>query len=219
MCGMESLPTASVVLKGPDGVARRAAAIGTGPVDAAYKVDGRRACGRRGSTLCPSRRSGALGPRSPPFLPLLFTHLAAPSASAPVQAIAWLSPVQCRLLDYNVSAITEVGGWVAGWLAGWVDTGVALLPRAWCSPPRAQPAACASVPSCALPAARFCPAARFACCPTSCSAHLTPPARLTPPSLLQGIDALVQTRVVIEPEEQLLSDDEEGLVPQVPQVR
>lgn len=38
MCGNVGIPTATVVMKGPDGVARRAAAIGTGPVDAAYKV-------------------------------------------------------------------------------------------------------------------------------------------------------------------------------------
>lgn len=41
MCGNVGIPTATVVMKGPDGIARRAAAIGTGPVDAAYKV---RAC-------------------------------------------------------------------------------------------------------------------------------------------------------------------------------
>lgn len=38
MCGNVGIPTATVVMKGPDGIARRAAAIGTGPVDAAYKV-------------------------------------------------------------------------------------------------------------------------------------------------------------------------------------
>lgn len=38
MCGNVGIPTATVTMKGPDGIARRAAAIGTGPVDAAYKV-------------------------------------------------------------------------------------------------------------------------------------------------------------------------------------
>jgi 2-isopropylmalate synthase len=59
MCGNVGIPTATVTMKGPDGIARRAAAIGTGPVDAAYK------------------------------------------------AIASLSPVQCKLLEYKVSSITE----------------------------------------------------------------------------------------------------------------
>ena len=40
MCGNVGHPTATVVLKGPDGVARRAAALGTGPVDAVFKVGG-----------------------------------------------------------------------------------------------------------------------------------------------------------------------------------
>lgn len=38
MCGNIGIPTATVVLKGPDGLARTASAIGAGPVDAAYKV-------------------------------------------------------------------------------------------------------------------------------------------------------------------------------------
>jgi 2-isopropylmalate synthase len=37
-CGTLSLATASVRLRGPDGVARVAAAVGTGPVDAAYRA-------------------------------------------------------------------------------------------------------------------------------------------------------------------------------------
>lgn len=40
----------------------------------------------------------------------------------PTQAIDSLAPVQCKLLDYSVSSITEVCGWrwvafVFGWLA------------------------------------------------------------------------------------------------------
>ena len=38
VCGSVGTPMASVVLKGPDGLARKAAAIGTGPVDAAFRV-------------------------------------------------------------------------------------------------------------------------------------------------------------------------------------
>src|SRR3954468_8049486 len=41
MCGTTGLPTASVRLRDPDGKIRSAAALGTGPVDAAYKaIDG-----------------------------------------------------------------------------------------------------------------------------------------------------------------------------------
>lgn len=40
MCGNVGIPTAAVVLKGPDGIPRKAAAIGTGPVDAAFRVSG-----------------------------------------------------------------------------------------------------------------------------------------------------------------------------------
>lgn len=32
------VPTATVIMKGPDGISRHASSIGTGPVDAAYKV-------------------------------------------------------------------------------------------------------------------------------------------------------------------------------------
>ena len=38
MCGTTGLPTASVRLRDPDGKIRSAAALGTGPVDAAYKA-------------------------------------------------------------------------------------------------------------------------------------------------------------------------------------
>lgn len=38
MCGSIGTPTATVSLRGPDGVVRRAAGMGTGPVDAAYMV-------------------------------------------------------------------------------------------------------------------------------------------------------------------------------------
>ncbi|KAL4440208.1 hypothetical protein ABPG75_003209 [Micractinium tetrahymenae] len=38
MCGSIGTPTATVSLKGPDGIVRRAAGMGTGPVDAAYKA-------------------------------------------------------------------------------------------------------------------------------------------------------------------------------------
>jgi 2-isopropylmalate synthase len=38
MCGTTGLPTASVRLRDPDGKVRSAAALGTGPVDAAYKA-------------------------------------------------------------------------------------------------------------------------------------------------------------------------------------
>ena len=38
MCGSAGLPTATVRIQGPDGVARVASNIGTGPVDAAYKA-------------------------------------------------------------------------------------------------------------------------------------------------------------------------------------
>jgi 2-isopropylmalate synthase len=38
MCGTGGVPTATVKLKGPDGVERTRAAVGTGPVDAAFKA-------------------------------------------------------------------------------------------------------------------------------------------------------------------------------------
>ncbi|KAL4427300.1 hypothetical protein ABPG77_003209 [Micractinium sp. CCAP 211/92] len=38
MCGSVGTPTATVSLRGPDGVVRRAAGMGNGPVDAAYKA-------------------------------------------------------------------------------------------------------------------------------------------------------------------------------------
>lgn len=38
VCGTMGLPTATVKLRGPDGIARVASGIGTGPVDAAYKA-------------------------------------------------------------------------------------------------------------------------------------------------------------------------------------
>ena len=38
VCGTMGMPTASVKMKGPDGMVRTASAIGTGPVDAAYKA-------------------------------------------------------------------------------------------------------------------------------------------------------------------------------------
>jgi 2-isopropylmalate synthase len=37
-CGTMGMPTATVRLRGPDGVTRTAAAVGTGPVDATYKA-------------------------------------------------------------------------------------------------------------------------------------------------------------------------------------
>lgn len=60
MCGSIGTPTATVTVRGPDGVARQAAAMGSGPVDATIK------------------------------------------------ALSSLSPVQCKLLDYSVSAVTGV---------------------------------------------------------------------------------------------------------------
>jgi 2-isopropylmalate synthase len=38
VCGTMGMPTATVKLRGPDGVARVSSAVGTGPVDAAYKA-------------------------------------------------------------------------------------------------------------------------------------------------------------------------------------
>lgn len=38
VCGTTSMPTATVRLRGPDGIERVMSAIGTGPVDAAYKA-------------------------------------------------------------------------------------------------------------------------------------------------------------------------------------
>lgn len=38
VCGTMGLPTATVRLVGPDGLEKLASSIGTGPVDAAYKV-------------------------------------------------------------------------------------------------------------------------------------------------------------------------------------
>jgi 2-isopropylmalate synthase len=37
-CGTQGMPTATVRLRGPDGVVRVHASVGTGPVDAAYKA-------------------------------------------------------------------------------------------------------------------------------------------------------------------------------------
>ena len=38
VCGTMGLPTATVQMRGPDGIARNATGLGTGPVDAAYKA-------------------------------------------------------------------------------------------------------------------------------------------------------------------------------------
>lgn len=38
VCGTMGLPTATVRMRGPDGIARTATGMGTGPVDAAYKA-------------------------------------------------------------------------------------------------------------------------------------------------------------------------------------
>ena len=38
VCGTMGLPTATVRLRGPDGLARVSTAVGTGPVDAAYQA-------------------------------------------------------------------------------------------------------------------------------------------------------------------------------------
>lgn len=44
VCGNMGKPTATVIMKGPDGVVRTAGAVGAGPVDAVFKV-GTRALG------------------------------------------------------------------------------------------------------------------------------------------------------------------------------
>ena len=38
VCGTMGMPTATVKLRGPDGMARISSAVGTGPVDASYKA-------------------------------------------------------------------------------------------------------------------------------------------------------------------------------------
>ena len=38
VCGTMGLPTATVRMRGPDGIARTSTGMGTGPVDAAYKA-------------------------------------------------------------------------------------------------------------------------------------------------------------------------------------
>ena len=38
VCGSMGVPTATVRMRGPDGIARTATGMGTGPVDAAYKA-------------------------------------------------------------------------------------------------------------------------------------------------------------------------------------
>ena len=38
VCGSMGVPTATVRMQGPDGISRAAAGMGSGPVDAAYKV-------------------------------------------------------------------------------------------------------------------------------------------------------------------------------------
>lgn len=61
VCGTMGLPTATVRLKGPDGLARVATSVGTGPVDAAYQaIDSLvQVCGLRGLSGVESRRWSA----------------------------------------------------------------------------------------------------------------------------------------------------------------
>ena len=44
VCGSMGMPTATVRMRGPDGISRVSSGIGSGPVDAAYKVGGCWAC-------------------------------------------------------------------------------------------------------------------------------------------------------------------------------
>ena len=58
-------------------------------------------------------------PACPPAdLPARLPACAPPRPLPSAQAIDSLVPVRCRLLDYGVSSITEVGGWLRAWVGG-----------------------------------------------------------------------------------------------------
>lgn len=140
VCGSMGMPTATVRMRGPDGISRVASGIGSGPVDAAYKVGG---CWVQGGAHGAGRQAGggaaaglvAVAVRGmhrlldeAPLLPAGLTcRLLAPlpstlpSPASTRQAIDSLVRVQAELLDYSVNSVTGGWhGWGPAWLAGWL---------------------------------------------------------------------------------------------------
>lgn len=124
VCGSMGMPTATVRMKGPDGISRIASGIGAGPVDAAYKV--RRGlgmgCSGRGGVQWgrgwKSQQAGSSGverppakplpppPCSPPYSTLLLPPHTTCSTHPTLQAIDSLVRVQAELVDYSVNSVT-----------------------------------------------------------------------------------------------------------------